>query len=48
MLAGLLGISNQAYENTQRIIANEDHKENQLKMAEDMLEEDEQRMVKGE
>lgn len=48
MLAGLLGISNQAYEHTQRIIANEDHKENQLKMAEDMLEEDEQRMVKGE
>ena len=48
MLAGLLGISNRAYNDTQRIMANEDHSENQMLMAEDMLEEDEQRMVKGE
>lgn len=48
MLAGLLGISNQTYQETQRIVQTEDHKENQLKMAEDLLEEDEQSLVKGE
>lgn len=48
MFAGLLDIGNQSYENTQRIVENEEHDENQFQMAEDMLEEDEQKMVKGE
>ena len=48
MLAGLLGISNQAYENMQRIINTEDHDEDQKLMAEAMLEEDEQQIINGE
>lgn len=48
MLAGLLGISNQAYENMQRIINTEDHNEDQTLMAEAMLEEDEQQIINGE
>lgn len=48
MLAGLLGISTQSYQETQRITKVEDHNEDQLKMAEDMLEEDELKQVKGE
>lgn len=48
MLAGLLGISNQAYENMQRIINTEDHDEDQALMAEAMLEEDEQQIINGE
>lgn len=48
MLAGLLGISNQAYENMQRIINTEDHDEDQELMAEAMLEEDEQQIINGE
>lgn len=48
MLAGLLGISTQSYQETQRITKIEDHQENQLQMAEDMLEEDELKQVKGE
>ena len=48
MLAGLLGISNQAYENMQRIINTEDHDEDQKLMAEAMLEEDEQLIINGE
>lgn len=48
MLAGLLGISNQAYENMQRIINTEDHNEDQALMAEAMLEEDEQQIINGE
>ena len=48
MLAGLLGISNQAYENMQRIINTEDHNENQALMAEAMLEEDERQIINGE
>lgn len=45
MLAGLLGISTQAYENMQRIIKTEDHNEDQALMAEAMLEEDEQQII---
>lgn len=45
MLAGLLGISTQAYENMQRIIKTEDHDEDQALMAEAMLEEDEQQII---
>lgn len=48
MLAGLLGISNQAYENMQRIINTEDHNEDQALMAEAMLEEDERQIINGE
>lgn len=48
MLAGLLGISNQAYENMQRIINTEDHNEDQALMAESMLEEDERQIINGE
>lgn len=48
MLAGLLGISNKAWEHGEYIAATEDTTENQLMMAEAMLEEDEQQMVKGE
>ena len=48
MLAGLLGISNQAYENMQRIIKTEDHNEDQTLMAEAMLEEDERQIINGE
>lgn len=48
MLAGLLGISNQTYENMQRIINTEDHDEDQELMAEAMLEEDEQQIINGE
>ena len=48
MLAGLLGISNQAYENMQRIINTEDHNEDQALMAEAMLEEDESQIINGE
>ena len=48
MLAGLLHISNQAYEENRKILERSDTDENQLLMMENMLEEDEQQMIKGE
>ena len=48
LIAALIGASSQTYNKEQRIIAKEDTKENQLLMMENVLEEDEQRMVKGD
>ena len=48
LLVGLLDISNAEYKNTQYVMETEDYNENQLMMAEDMLDEDEQRMIKEE
>lgn len=48
MLAGLLHISNQTYEENKKILEYQDTDENQMLMMESMLEENEQQMIKGE
>ena len=48
LLAGLLHISNQTYEEHQKILEHKDTDENQMLMMENMFEEDELEMIKGE
>lgn len=47
-LGALLGISNVKFKKNEIMVANEDCNENQMLMMENMLEEDEQQMIKGE
>ena len=48
LIATLIGVSTVQYRRNLAEVDTEDGGENQLMMAEDMLEEDEQQMIKGE
>lgn len=48
LIATLIGVSTVQYRKNEHVVLNEDGDENQALMMADMLEEDEQQMIKGE